>query len=118
MLPPDDTTTAGPGNAARARRDAAVRRFTQLRAAVESGDRAPLLEFHARAAALVAPRLASWRSTWERGPRAEAERTGSHLDALAAGDATHLANASVHAIAPPGDERRYGCCGTLGTYVV
>ena len=116
-LPEDDRTTAGPGLAARARRDAAVPAFLDLVAATAAGDPEPLRAFHAAAGALVQPRLAAWEAIWRSGPLAAAEATGAQLAALAAGDVTHLADAAVHAIPPPPAERRMGCCGTLGTYV-
>jgi hypothetical protein len=117
-LPEDDRTTAGPGDAARRRRDAAVPEFLRLVAATDAGDAEPLRAFHRSAAALVRPRLAGWERIWREGPLAAAERTGEQLAALAGGGAGHLAGASVHRLPPPPAERRLGCCGTLGTYVV
>ena len=117
-LPEHDRTTAGPGLAARQRRDLAVPEFGRLVAATEAGDPEPLRTFHRAAAALVRPRLASWEGIWRDGPLAAAERTGEQLAALAAGVADHLADASVHRRPPPAAERRMGCCGTLGTYVL
>jgi mannose-6-phosphate isomerase-like protein (cupin superfamily) len=117
-LPDDDRTTAGPGDAPRRRRDLAVPEFERLVAATEGGDLDPLRAFHAAAAALVRPRVAAWEAIWRDGPKAAADRTGEQLAALAGGAADHLAGASVHRLPPPPDERRLGCCGTLGTYVV
>jgi hypothetical protein len=54
---------------------------------------------------------------WQEGPLAAALATGAHLEALAAGDAAHLGSSSVSQLPPPADERRMGCCGTLGTFV-
>lgn len=116
VLPPDEATTTGTGAAARARRDLAVEGFVTLRDAALAGDRAPLRAFHAAAARLVGPRLGDWRGVLERGPAAEVARTERHIAALAGGDPSHLAAASVHRITPAG-ERRMGCCGTLGTFV-
>ena len=112
-LPADERTTAGSGAAARSRRDAAVTAFLELRA----GGAAALAEFHAAAARLVAPHLARFTGVWAEGPARAASATREQLSALAAGDASHLAAASVHRLAPPADERRMGCCGTLGTYI-
>ncbi|HVE94965.1 MAG TPA: cupin domain-containing protein [Acidimicrobiales bacterium] len=117
-LPEDDRTTAGPGDAARVRRDLAVPAFLDLVAATTDGDPAPLRAFHLAAAALVRPRLAQWEEIWRAGPAAAADATAVHLAALTAGTDEHLAAASVHVLAPPSPERRLGCCGTLGTYVV
>ena len=109
-LPAEAATTAADDAAVRARKDLAVEGFGAL---VEGGPDA-LRRFHERAAALVAPSVSSWRPIWEAGPMAAAEQTGAHLAALEAGDAAHLAASAVHALPPPGAERRYGCCGTLG----
>jgi mannose-6-phosphate isomerase-like protein (cupin superfamily) len=117
-LPADGRTTAGTGDAARRRRDRAVPEFRRLVDATEAGDPAPLEAFHQAAALLVRPRVAAWEGIWRDGPLAAAERTGEQLAALAVGRAGHLAAASVHHLPPPPDERRMGCCGTLGTYVV
>ena len=116
-LPPGEATTAGTGDAARARRDLATEGFVALRDAVEAGGPDALAGLHARAAALVAERVPAWRGTWERGPLAAALATGAHLDALARADGTHLATSAVHRLPVPDAERRMGCCGTLGTYV-
>lgn len=109
-LPADALTTVADDAAVRARKDLAVEGFGRL---TEGGPEA-LARFHARAAALVAPAVPTWRGIWEAGPLAAAEQTGVHLAALADGDGSHLAASAVHALPPPGAERRYGCCGTLG----
>lgn len=116
-LPEADRTTAGPGVAARARRDQAVPAFLALRAATEAGDPAPLQAFHAAAGALVQPHVADWTRRWRSGPLAEVEHTGDLLRALDAGAPDHLADAAVHRLPPPAVERRMGCCGTLGTFL-
>jgi len=117
QLPPEEVTTAGSGAAARARRDLGVAGFLKLRNAIEREGQAPLEAFYAAAAARVQPNLPQWRRLWEQGPAAEARATGRQLEALANGDTSHLLQASVHAQPPPPDERRMGCCGTLGVYV-
>jgi mannose-6-phosphate isomerase-like protein (cupin superfamily) len=116
-LPTQDRTTAGPGDAARARRDRAVPAFLELRTATEAGDPAPLRAFHEAAVRLVGPQVADWTQRWRAGPLAEVERTGDLLRALDAGSPDHLAEARVHRLPPPDAERRMGCCGTLGTYL-
>jgi mannose-6-phosphate isomerase-like protein (cupin superfamily) len=119
VLPEGERTTAGSGDAARLRRDLAVQGFTALQEAMASSrDGAPLVSFYERVGALVAPLAADWRPVWEAGPLEAALRTGEQLTALADGDASHLRTASVQQLPPPPDERRMGCCGTLGTYVV
>jgi mannose-6-phosphate isomerase-like protein (cupin superfamily) len=112
-----ERTTAGTGDDARARRDLAVEGFLALRSAVDRSGPGALAPFHRRAAALVQARVDAWRRVWEAGPVATSTRTGEHLDALAAGDPSHLAASSVHLLPPPAAERRMGCCGTLGTFV-
>jgi mannose-6-phosphate isomerase-like protein (cupin superfamily) len=116
-LPDAEITTSGTGESARARRDLAVEGFLQLRASVEADGVAALNGFHQRAASLVRPRLARWRTVVDEGPRAEVARTLGFLDALDAGDCGHLAASSVHRHDPPPAERRMGCCGTLGVYL-
>jgi mannose-6-phosphate isomerase-like protein (cupin superfamily) len=116
-LPEDERTSVGSGAAARARRDLAVPAFNELRTATEAGDPEPLRAFHRAAARLVQPQIGDWTKRWRDGPLREVERTGDLLRALAEADADHLADASVHHLPPPADERRMGCCGTLGTYL-
>jgi mannose-6-phosphate isomerase-like protein (cupin superfamily) len=118
VLPEEDRTTAGTGAGARRRRDLAVPEFGRMVRAAGEGDLAPLRAFHSAAAALVRPRLDGWTAIWRDGPKAAVDRTGEQLAALAAGVADHLDRASVHRLPPPPEERRWGCCGTLGTYVV
>ncbi len=117
VLPAGGVTTEGSDAAANARRDLAVTGFLELRAQVEADGPGALGPFHQRAAELVQDRVDGWRAVWEAGPLAATERTRSHLDALATGDARHLAESGVHRLPPPADERRYGCCGTLGTFL-
>ncbi|MCG8589293.1 MAG: cupin domain-containing protein [Proteobacteria bacterium] len=116
-LPEAETTTRGDGHAARTRRDAGVAGFLPLRDAVLRGDRRPLERFYAQAARLLAPRAADWKRLYEAGPLAEVQETGRQIAAVARGDSTHLAEASLQRLAPPPAERRMGCCGTLGVYV-
>ena len=116
-LPPGETTTAGGGEAARRRRDRGVEGFLALREAVAARGPEALAAFHARAASIVGADLPRWRKIWEDGPLAAAARTGDQLDALARGDVSHLGASSVHVHGAPGEERRMGCCGTLGVYV-
>jgi len=117
-LPEDERTTAGSGEAARSRRDLGVQGFSALKDAMATGGDAPLLTFYERAGALVAPLADGWRPVWEAGPLEAALRTGEQLEAIVEGDVSHLRSASVEHLPPPPDERRMGCCGTLGTYVV
>lgn len=116
-LPPSERTTAGTGVAARARRDAAVEAFVALRRDNDADGGASLARFHKAAVALVQPQLDAFTAVWRDGPAATARVTSAQLEALAAGVTSHLAEASVHRLAPPSGERRMGCCGTLGTYV-
>jgi mannose-6-phosphate isomerase-like protein (cupin superfamily) len=119
VLPENDRTTAGSGDAARVRRDRGVEGFVDLRDAVIGNDMGPLEAFHRAAAALVLPRLDAWNEILRDGPVAETARTDAFMAALAEGDPSHLAEASVHSIEPHAADsvRRMGCCGTLGTYV-
>jgi mannose-6-phosphate isomerase-like protein (cupin superfamily) len=116
-LPEGERTTRGSGDAARRRRDLGVDGFLRMRAALEREGRAPLERFYAQVARLLRPRAAAWRPLFERGPRACVHETERALAALARGEAPQLAESSVHTLPPPHDERRMGCCGTLGVYL-
>ncbi|MFD5703467.1 cupin domain-containing protein [Streptomyces lasiicapitis] len=112
---PADGTEQAKEDAARHRRDLAVEGFTALRAATESGDPEPLAAFHRAAAALVRPLTEAWRKRWQTGAAASAAATGAQLDALARGDASHLAHARVRA-EQPAEQGRFGMCGRLDVY--
>jgi hypothetical protein len=72
-----------------------------------------LKDLYAAAAALVGGRTGEWIRRWRDGALAQAEATGEHLRALAAGQAGHLAESAVHRAdaAPP--PLRFGMCGRL-----
>jgi hypothetical protein len=110
VLPADASLTDADDAAVRARKDLAVAGMEELVA----GGPAALARFHQRAAALAAPLAASWQPLWSSGARAAALATGEQLAALEAGNPDHLGRASIHALPPPPEVRRYGCCGTLG----
>lgn len=113
-LPEKAQTTLAPDDAARRRRDRGVDGFLRLRA----GGGPALAAFHEAAGRIVEPRLRAWREVWRAGPVAAVATTGAQLDALEAGDVSHLGLASVHATSMSAPERRYGCCGTLGVAVL
>jgi len=115
-LPPEDQTTRGSGDAARQRRDLGVDGFSQLCAELDHEGRPALERFYARVGRLLAPRADGWQSIFRAGPRAAVERTAQQLDALGRGDASHLLEATLQRLPPPPEERRLGCCGTLGVY--
>lgn len=102
---------------ARARRDLAIEGYLALRSRMTQGDAEALREFFARAAAIVAPRLAEWKAKVEADALAVAARTLRQIDQLAGGDTTYLADARVSRIASPGP-LTYGMCGTLTPYDV
>jgi mannose-6-phosphate isomerase-like protein (cupin superfamily) len=110
---------AGPGgpspDRARARRDLAIEGFTELRKHSEAGDGAALEAFFAAAAALVRPQLAKWRDVWAQGAAAASRRTGEQIEALAAGDHSHLRQAAVARIEEP-PAATLGMCGHLSPY--
>jgi len=116
-LPDHDRTTAGPGDAPRQRRDLAVPVFVDMIGAMNAGDDTPLRRFYEAAQTLVEPSLPQWEQIWRAGPLDAANATGRQLAALATGDTSHLRSAAVRTMPPPPHERRFGCCGTLGTYV-
>lgn len=107
LADPDHAYAAG-DEAARRRRDLAVEGFLRLR----DGGPAALGAFYAAAGSLVADRVPGWREVWAAGPRAAADRTGKHLDALSTADATHLTEGRLTVRHPPTD-RRHGMCGHL-----
>jgi len=100
---------------ARTRRDLAIEGFLELRRRTEAGDPAAFVEFLAAAAALVRSRLDDWRALVGAGAERAALATLDQLDALAVGDASHLAGAEVARIARPQDTT-YGMCGHLRAY--
>ena len=91
-------------DAARRRRDLAVEGFLGLK----SGG---LPELHEAAARIVRDKAPAWQAIWRDGPLADAGRTGEHLAALAAGEATHLSGARL--VVPDSAPERYGMCGRL-----
>jgi hypothetical protein len=101
--------------AARRRAALAVNGFLRLRQRVAAEGPSALDEFYAAAAALLRPRLPAWRDTWREGAWESARATGEQLDALAAGDVTHLYRSELAVIAPP-SSRDYGMCGRLAGY--
>jgi hypothetical protein len=98
LAPPSLETAA-------ARRDKAMAGFLRLRA----GGADALRDFHAAAGRLVETYVPEWRA------RLQADPTPTLLDALESGDVSHLAQASVETL---DREARFGCCGTLGAFVV
>ena len=95
-----------------ARRQLGFEGFEVLRS-----DPAALAAFYLAAARLVGDDLDRWRAVWQDGPVATVEATGRQLDALAAGDVSHLHDASAHAMTRGDAEDRMGCCGALGVFL-
>jgi mannose-6-phosphate isomerase-like protein (cupin superfamily) len=107
-----DAATAVLGNAARARRDLAVRGWRKLREGIERDREGTLLGLYSAAARVVGDRVDDWRILWSDGPLAQVTQTGLQLDALADARADHLMNSGVYrAEAEPGE--RFGMCGRL-----
>ncbi|MFI7696661.1 cupin domain-containing protein [Nonomuraea sp. NPDC049655] len=102
--------------AARARRDLAVTGFRRLVADAEERGGQALTDFHRLAAAIVRPRVASWKELWDQTVAAETERTASQLDAIAAGDPAHLGRAAVVRTTSGPGPRAFGMCGRLRTW--
>jgi mannose-6-phosphate isomerase-like protein (cupin superfamily) len=107
---------AGREEAARVRRDLAMQGYLELRDAVAAEGPSALEALHARAARLVRPRVAGWRSTWESTVAAEVERTRRQLAALGEGLPGALGAASVIRATPARDEPGFGMCGRLTTW--
>lgn len=112
-----DGSEAEQAAAARRRRDLAIEGFGVLREAYARGDDEPLRAFHRAAAALVRPKLEDWRARWQAGAAEAARQTGVQLERLAAGDASHLAEARVRAELPS-RTGGFGMCGRLDTYTL
>ncbi|MFP5325922.1 MAG: cupin domain-containing protein [Acidimicrobiia bacterium] len=99
------------------RRDAGVEGFLRWKAMYEAEGNTALERLYRHAVSLVGGRAAAWRSRWESGALAVAQASGRQLDALAAGDPTHLFASGVSTSRFDVAERRLGCCGTLGVPV-
>ncbi|MFF6776488.1 cupin domain-containing protein [Streptomyces sp. NPDC012637] len=102
--------TGDPAAAARRRRDLALDGFLALR---EGG----LAEFHAAAHRLKSDLLGAWWIRWRDGPLATALTTGRQLEALKAGDLSHLGHGAVSRLERP-EHQHFGMCGRLHTYPV
>jgi mannose-6-phosphate isomerase-like protein (cupin superfamily) len=99
-------------DAARARRDLAVRGWGQLREGIDRDPDGTLRQLYSAAARLVGDRVEDWLILWSDGPLAQATQTGLQLDALQAGRADHLTDSAVYrAEAEP--DVRFGMCGRL-----
>ncbi|XVS67323.1 cupin domain-containing protein [Actinosynnema sp. CA-299493] len=96
---------------ARRRRDLAVAGFARIRDALRDGDRAPLREFYAAAAALVRDRAGAWSGIVRDGPLNQAEATLAITEDVSRGVVAHLARAAV--TRAPAPERVFGMCGRL-----
>ncbi|MFV0137510.1 cupin domain-containing protein [Streptomyces sp. HMX87] len=103
--------------AARRRRDLAVEGYLALRRALAAGDDGPYRAFQRAAARLVRGRVPGWRALWRAGALAAAERTGAHLEALAAGDPAYLGEATAYR-AEPTRRGGYGMCGRRDEYAL
>ncbi|WP_102159593.1 cupin domain-containing protein [Zhihengliuella halotolerans] len=102
--------------AARARRDLAMEGYAQLRDAVVREGPAALGTLHARATALVQPKIDAWREIFAANVEEQVRRTRAQMDGLAAGDGTHLAAGAVVAGNPRPGPRLWGMCGRLATW--
>jgi hypothetical protein len=102
------------GEATRKRRDLAVEGYLALRERVEKEGAEAMQPLWDRAAQIVADRTDTWRGLWADGPKAQADATGAHLDALARAESAHLCDAHVGSA---GDAvGKWGMCGRLETW--
>lgn len=92
-------------DAAVRRREKAMTGFLRLRA----GGEGALRDFHTAAGRIVESYVPQWRT------RLPIDDTPDLLEALEAGDVSHLGDASVETL---DREHRFGCCGTLGAFVI
>ncbi|TDE38810.1 cupin domain-containing protein [Nonomuraea mesophila] len=115
----------GPGSAgeeameaaAMRRRELAVQGFRALAGSAAAGDLGPLHRFYDHAVALVRPRVAAWRETFERTVAEQTRQTAAVLDALARGDGAHLRESELLE-SPQSAQSRWGMCGRLRTHDV
>lgn len=108
-LPDGDRSTQAA--AAAARRNLAVEGFGILIADIDRRGADALIDFQARAVALVSARAADWRERFEATAAVTAE-AAAQIDAVGRGSASHLASGRV--AVPAGiDERTFGMCGLL-----
>lgn len=111
-LPPRATEAERAADA-RDRRDLAVEGFTRIVDAIRHGDRTPLREFHAAAAALVRGRAGRWPAIVRDGPLSRAETGLAVTSDLTVGVAGHLERVAVFQAPEPAGERAFGMCGRL-----
>jgi mannose-6-phosphate isomerase-like protein (cupin superfamily) len=109
-------TPADQLDAARKRRDLAVRGFQMLRAEWEKGS---LENFYHRAARLMQSKEPVWRGIWETGPMNTIQRTGTFLEQLKLGTSDYLNEGRVFEVPvdPEYELRKLGMCGTLRPYL-
>ncbi|MFB4277525.1 cupin domain-containing protein [Nonomuraea sp. MTCD27] len=93
------------------RRELAVAGFLRL---AEGGPEA-VRRFYDSAVALVRPKAAGWRETWEATVAAQTRRTAEVLEALERGDGAHLLESALME-SPP--QERWGMCGHLRAHDV
>ena len=117
-LPDDDRTTAGPGDAARLRRDAAVPEFLRLAEAVERRrhDRAAAVPRRGRRARPPAAARLGRDLAGRPAGRGRSHRRPAHRPRHRRRRPPRGRDRSARSLRRP-HERRMGCCGTLGTYV-
>ncbi|AYG04058.1 cupin domain-containing protein [Gryllotalpicola protaetiae] len=99
--------------AARARRDLALEGWAELRAHAEADLVDALDGLYSAAAALVAPRIDTWREIWQAGPAAQSAATGQTLELLAAAQTASLYGSGVAQLDPLPGLERWGMCGRL-----
>jgi hypothetical protein len=114
-----DTGGLAPGDqqdAARKRRDLAVRGFQMLRAESEKGS---LETFYQQVARLMRLKEPGWRKIWETGPMRTIQRTRTFLDQLNLGNSDYLNEGRVFEVPvdPEHELRKLGMCGTLRPYL-
>lgn len=103
-------------DAARKRRDLAVRGFQMLRAELEHGS---LQNFYDQATRLMRSKEPAWRGIWEAGPKKTIQRTKNFLDKLNLGSSDYLNEGTVFEVPvdPEAESRKLGMCGTLRPYL-
>jgi mannose-6-phosphate isomerase-like protein (cupin superfamily) len=113
---PADASEQERAEAARARRDLALRGYRQLTDDLATRGTAALTELHERAARLVQPRVAEWKRLWSATAEAETARTRDQLARLADGMPGRMVDASVDRAVRQDGPRAFGMCGRLQTW--
>jgi mannose-6-phosphate isomerase-like protein (cupin superfamily) len=103
--------------AAEHRRNLAVQGFNALRQQVELHGTSALEPFYQQAYQIIQHQLSAWQDVWRQGPHQASQTTQHQLQALQAGDLSHLLQGAIFSLPTP-QSSKLGMCGLLGTYAL